>query len=186
MRKYQSRKHRIKSGCGRRSTVYGDHSSHPSRDPRRTNTPDGRSAHSSDKRKWRLGIFVVRGIVSFFYSAKAQEYNLLRGYVTDTLATPLPGVVVRLKNGGGTTTDEAGRYELRLETGVYRLSFQYIGFKTVTLDQLVEGNTTLNVAMEVDENQLQTVNIFNNRKDFCIDANVACDNLSHRLVRKWS
>jgi hypothetical protein len=111
-------------------------------------------------------VILILSLFCLFLSAEAQEYNLLRGYVTDTLATPLPGVVIRLKNGGGTTTDGAGRYELRLETGVYRLSFQYIGFKTVTVDQLVDGNTTLNISLVLDDNQLETVTIMNKRRDF--------------------
>lgn len=111
--------------------------------------------------------FLTILIVAFCYlGVFAQEFNLLRGYVTDTLAKPLPGVLVRLQDGGGTLTDDAGRYELRLPVGVHRLSFQYIGYKSLQVDQLVEGNTTLNVSLYEDAGQLKTVTVANKRKDY--------------------
>ncbi len=111
-------------------------------------------------------VLLILSLLYLLMPVHAQEYNLLRGYVTDNMATPLPGVVIRLTTGGGTITDDAGRYELRLETGVYRVSYQYISFSTVTVDQLVDGNTTLNISLTQDESQLKTVNVTNRRKDF--------------------
>jgi len=112
-------------------------------------------------------------LATSYFSASAQEYNLLRGYVTDTLATPLPGVLVRLKDGGGTVTDNAGRYELRLQKGVHRISFQYVGYKSVQVDQLVDGSTTLNITLVEDASQLKSVTVANKRRD-----------LSYEIIQK--
>lgn len=110
-----------------------------------------------------ITIFLITVCLSRAYG---QEYNLLRGYVTDTTATPIPGVLVRLKNGGGTITDNAGKYELRLSKGVHRLSFQYVGYNSTQIDQLINDNTTLNVTLYEDAGQLQTVTITNKRRDY--------------------
>ena len=109
---------------------------------------------------------IILLVVAGYSTVSAQGYSLLRGYVTDSMATPLPGVLVRLKDGGGTLTDNAGRYELRLPQGVHRISFQYISYKSVQVDQLINGNTTLNVILEEDANQLKQVTVANKRKDY--------------------
>lgn len=102
----------------------------------------------------------------------AQEYILLRGYVTDSNAIPMPGVLVRLIDGSGTITDDAGRYELRLVEGVHRVSFQYIGHTSQTMDQLVKGPTTLNITMYPDESEIGTITVTRKRKD-----------LSYQIIR---
>lgn len=117
-----------------------------------------------------LGILLI--VACSISATYAQEYNLVRGYVTDTLATPIPGVMVRLQNGGGTVTDNTGRYELRLAKGVHRISFQYVGYKSVQVDQLVKGSTTLNITLTEDSDQLKMVTVMNKRKD-----------LSYQIIR---
>jgi hypothetical protein len=105
-------------------------------------------------------------VIASYCSVSAQEYGLLRGYVTDSIATPLPGVLIRLGDGGGTLTDNAGRYELRLPQGVHRISFQYISYKSAQVDQLINGNTTLNIVLKEDADLLKQITIANKRKDY--------------------
>lgn len=104
----------------------------------------------------------------------AQDYFVLRGYVTDLDAQPLAGVFVRAANlDVGTTTDGEGKYELRLPEGLQRISFSFIGYKTQRMDIVIRNGITQNVRLLVDDNLLQAVEINNKKKDF-----------SYEIIRK--
>lgn len=61
------------------------------------------------------------------------SFSQIKGHITDTKKQPLPFVNVFIENTyKGTTTNDAGYYELNLnEKKSYNLVFQYLGYKTV-------------------------------------------------------
>lgn len=120
--------------------------------------------------KFALTIFLF--LISI--AVEAQEFYMLRGYVTDISSNPIEGAYVRVTDlGTGTVTNEKGQYELRLPEGIHRVSFSFIGFESQRLDVVVNKNTTQNARLQIDESQLKTVEINNKKKD-----------LSYEIIRK--
>ncbi len=101
----------------------------------------------------KLLLFAIA--IGFSISTHAQ--NSVSGQVLDKGSnTPLLGVSVLVKGTtSGTTTDFDGNYSLsNLEDGSI-LEFSYLGFKT--LEVPVDGQTTINVSLEEDGQQLDEV-----------------------------
>lgn len=91
----------------------------------------------------------------------------IRGQVSDDQGTPLPYATVFVtKVQLGTATNEEGRYELAVEPGTYEVRFQYLGYTTKVL-QIRMGSTwqNLDVTLEPEPVELQTVEILDNRED---------------------
>ena len=80
----------------------------------------------------------------------------LSGRVTDAgTGEPLPGVTVVVKGTtNGAITNPDGYYKLSAEKGV-AIQFSYIGYKMV--EEIVGENTTINVALRTDMEQLEEV-----------------------------
>lgn len=96
----------------------------------------------------------------------AQDFSLVRGYVYDENNIPLPGVEIRVTNTSlGTITNEDGQYELRLEHGLNRITFSFIGYETIQRDIVVEKDMVQNIWLKPDENTFQTVEITRKKKD---------------------
>lgn len=87
-------------------------------------------------------------LLSLFGTAFAQEARTVRGRVTDSGNSPLPGVTIQIAGTqSGTTTDLEGLFAIRITTG--ELIFTYVGFK----DTKVMVNETTNdlvVVMQED------------------------------------
>lgn len=97
---------------------------------------------------------------------QGQDYHTVRGYVYDENNVELPGVEIRVKNTGlGTITNENGQYELRLEKGLNRLVFSYMGYKSQTIDVVVSKDQVQNVWLQPDENLINTVEINRKKND---------------------
>lgn len=80
----------------------------------------------------------------------------IRGQVTDLEDEPLMGVSVRLVGTTmGTTTDEQGRYVLKVPDGSGALTFSYIGY--VTQEAPINGRNIINVQLEEDASTLGEV-----------------------------
>ncbi len=97
-------------------------------------------------------------IVLFTLQISAQ----LKGTVSDAKGNPLPFVNVYLdKTVTGTTTNNAGEYELALQTkGDHTVVFQFLGFKTLKKTITVDAFPfVLDVALEEQEIQLNEVRI---------------------------
>lgn len=64
-------------------------------------------------------------------SGKGNTSGWIKGLVVDTQKGVLPGVNIRIKDGGGTVTDVDGRFSINAQAGkTYTLIFSYIGMKT--------------------------------------------------------
>lgn len=86
-----------------------------------------------------------------------EQQIKISGKVTDQSGQPLPGTSILEKGTfNGTQSDFDGNYSLELTaSGQKTLVFTYIGFKTVEI--AVEGQTTINVTMEEDLENLDEV-----------------------------
>ena len=74
----------------------------------------------------------------FLKTANAQKIS---GKITDiTTKEALIGVNIVLNNGGGTSTDINGEYQLDINEGKQDVTFKYIGYKEVTRTISLEKN----------------------------------------------
>jgi TonB-linked SusC/RagA family outer membrane protein len=86
--------------------------------------------------------------------------TLITGTVTDQSDdAPLPGVSVKIPNSSiGVTTNEKGKYALRVPRNVTGLVFSSIGYKTQHII-VVNGQVRMNVAMEPDVAAINEVQV---------------------------
>lgn len=97
----------------------------------------------------------------------AQNHYLLRGYVYSENNEPLAGVSVRVfQLGTGTTTDEQGRYELRLPDGLNRITFSYLAHKSQTIEVVLAKDEVKNVWLKADDKLLTEVEVRMKKKDY--------------------
>ena len=82
----------------------------------------------------RFTAFILVFVVCFSAINASSEMRLLEGYVFDhKTQRTIDNVDIILNDGAmGTTTDERGRFVLRLSQGVYRLSFFRVGYGLVS------------------------------------------------------
>ncbi|MGR3811306.1 DUF5686 and carboxypeptidase regulatory-like domain-containing protein [Jiulongibacter sp. NS-SX5] len=96
-----------------------------------------------------------------------QTFYSVRGYVLSEDNTPLPNASVRVFDlQTGTQTNELGRYELKLEQGLHRISVSYLGYTTETVDLVVDSNLVYHVFLEPDEELLNEVVVQVKKKDY--------------------
>lgn len=74
----------------------------------------------------------------------AQNVETISGIVTDHSDNPLPGATVLiLDNGEGTSTDNNGRFSLRVPPGEYTIQVSYIGFQILRTNiEVVSGQSS--------------------------------------------
>lgn len=82
--------------------------------------------------------------------------STVSGVVTDESGTPLSGVSIRIKGGNiGTTTDDAGQYQLSLSGEPTVLEFSYLGY--LPQEVHVDGRTAIDVRLAATETSLDAV-----------------------------
>ena len=85
-----------------------------------------------------------------------QRRKGVYGQITDAEGLPLPGVTIRMQGfNGGYITDLDGRYEIETNQKEVRLTFNYIGYKT--LEKTVKNGTAGNFVMHDDADVLGEV-----------------------------
>ena len=99
-------------------------------------------------------ILVVLGLIITHVSF-AQDISI-SGTVTDQeTGEPLPGVTIVVKGTTiGTITNFDGIYNLNVEKGA-TLQYSYIGYETI--EQVAGDQTTINIALALDTEQLDEV-----------------------------
>jgi len=93
-----------------------------------------------------FSLFVLSGL-----SMLLAQAVVINGTVTSSVEGegPVPGVQVIVKGTTiGTTTDVDGKYELTVPEGSRTLMYIFVGMKTIEED--IEGRTTINIVMEPD------------------------------------
>ncbi|HRF37273.1 MAG TPA: DUF5686 family protein, partial [Saprospiraceae bacterium] len=92
----------------------------------------------------------------------------IAGQVTGNSGEALPFAAIFVKEtGSGTSANEDGYFELRLEPGRYTLVFQFLGYETVsrTVDVRSGPFTMVNVALKQQAVQLRTVEVSSKQED---------------------
>jgi hypothetical protein len=88
-------------------------------------------------------------------AAKAQNITVKGTVVEASTNEPLIGATVKVKGTGtGTVTNFDGEYQLNVDKNA-TLVFSSIGYKTV--EQAVNGRTTINVSLADETNDLNEV-----------------------------
>lgn len=91
----------------------------------------------------------------------------ITGKITDDKDDPLPFATIFVKQtGSGTTTNANGFYELSLRPGSYDITYQYIGYETVTRRVDVSGDfITIDIVLREQATMLQTVEVKAGKED---------------------
>ncbi|HOZ86863.1 MAG TPA: DUF5686 and carboxypeptidase regulatory-like domain-containing protein [Bacteroidia bacterium] len=100
-----------------------------------------------------LSLFLL---VCSFTSVLAQSYILSGTISGNTEALPFASVFLK-GSGRGASSNDAGKYSLKLEKGTYTIIFQYVGYskQEVTVD--LSENKTLDISLKSDGIALQEV-----------------------------
>lgn len=90
-------------------------------------------------------------------AAAPQEKTVIKGKVTDSKGSPLPGVTVRIKGTNiGVVSDNDGHYELTLPAGTDpTLIFSFVGM--LSQEAKYTGQKELNIIMHEDVNEMEEV-----------------------------
>ncbi len=81
----------------------------------------------------------------------ALSQGIIKGMVSDnSTGEPVPGVYVISRNNVGTMTDENGFFSLTADEGIIEITFQFIGYKTVTKTVNVISKDTIHLEIGLD------------------------------------
>ena len=113
--------------------------------------------------------------------ASAQQY-MLSGRITDGQGHAIPFTSVYIRNSTyGTTANESGNYQFKVDPGTYHLIYRFVGYteriETVTI---TNQNVAHNVTMEPELFELKTVVIEGKR----IKKDTAANTIMHRVIDK--
>ena len=89
------------------------------------------------------------------------QASKVRGTVTDENAKPLPFATVYVEGTtNGTTTNDAGQYQLEVSEGNVQIVFRFLGYQTKIVPFTIkDGENTLNVQLELQPLQLREVSV---------------------------
>lgn len=95
-------------------------------------------------------------VVTITQKSEPNRSKGISGQITDAQGIPLPGVTIRMEGfNGGYITDIDGRYSIETTQKEAKLSFTYIGYKT--LHKTVKNGTAGNFVLEEDAEMLGEV-----------------------------
>jgi len=131
----------------------------------------------------------------FFFSisgATAQELSIY-GKVTDDSNQPLAGATIKYQNKKGTITDLNGGFHIETEAETtIRLTFRYIGYKTVDTLILIEDETEVYLRIQMTKELFELPsaeitadyqNIFENYRFHIIDFTISED-IFYLIIKK--
>jgi hypothetical protein len=91
----------------------------------------------------------------------------ITGTISDASGEPLPFATIYVRNiETGTTSNDEGKFELRLPAGKYDLLFQYLGYKSfMKYVEITSGMVKLEVQLESESIMLRDVEIVAGKED---------------------
>ncbi len=110
-------------------------------------------------------IFLVL-IASISFSAVSQNVFSVKGKVYNEKNEPLSAVNVRIVTMDvGVRTKADGAFEIKAEEGLHRVTFSHVGYVTQSMDLKFDKNFSLDITLELDNQQLNEVIISVKKKD---------------------
>jgi len=109
---------------------------------------------------------MMQGFISALFvlfsvlAGSADGSGIIKGRITDKSTNePLPGVYVLYGKNLGTTSNENGFYQISQVSGHVSLTFQFIGYQSVTRDiNISEGDTTvLDISLEMKVREIDQI-----------------------------
>lgn len=112
-------------------------------------------------------IFIIFSIVYPIIHLYSQEKFTIKGYIKDKKnGEALIGVIVQKKGSTiGVNTNEYGFYSLTLPKGTHTIITNYLGYTPFEKVISLTENTTLNIELEEQSNELQEVTISSEAED---------------------
>jgi outer membrane receptor protein involved in Fe transport len=127
--------------------------------------------------QWKFLCFLLNTftifLFTFGYNVHAQKHNLQVFLTSKSPDIFIENVSLRV-NGKyvGVKPDKAGRFDLQLATGKYKLVFSHVGFQIKATEFSLKADTTFKVVMELATNELDEFVVRgtsnNQNKDFSI------------------
>lgn len=105
--------------------------------------------------------FTALILLSLFPTSAALAQTL-KGVITNQSGEPVPYATVYISElRQGTTTNAKGNYDIKLDEGTYRFSFQSLGYEAVTAEIKLQKNQTIvkNVVLPLQYYQIPEVRI---------------------------
>jgi hypothetical protein len=91
----------------------------------------------------------------------------LRGFVLTESNEPIVGATIRVVNENtGTSTDEYGKYEIKLLEGLNRISVSSTGYQTEIFEVVLEKDLAKNILLKIDQKQLDELVVKVKKKDY--------------------
>jgi len=106
------------------------------------------------------GFFSALFVLFSALAGNAEGNGIIKGRITDKSTNePLPGVYVLYGKNLGTTSNENGFYQISQVSGHVSLTFQFIGYQSVTRDiNISEGDTTvLDISLEMKVREIDQI-----------------------------
>lgn len=114
----------------------------------------------------KLSLFTLL-IVCIPFISFSQNFYFLRGFVYSETNEAIPLATIRVVNQNtGTTSDQNGKYEIKLLEGLNRISVSSTGYLTDIFEVLVEKDVVKNVFLKIDQKQLNEIVIKVKKKDY--------------------
>ena len=111
-------------------------------------------------------ILTALGLLLSFVLNASDFDGIVKGKVSDkNTGEPLPGVYVIYGKNLGTTTVGDGSYTLKTSPGRLKITFQFVGYESVTREIIVNDNETteLDIGLEMNIREIDQVVVSANR-----------------------
>ena len=115
----------------------------------------------------RINFYLILILILFSNSISAQEKYTISGKITDaTTGEDLIGATAYVEGTTiGTGTNTYGFYSLTIQGGNQKISFSFIGYKTVTKQLVLNKDIVINLQLGPDDTAIEEIVISSERDD---------------------
>ena len=131
--------------------------------------------------------FILTALFVFFAFLLRAQNVTLSGYVRDSAnGEDLIGVSIYTESPRyGTVTNAYGFYSLSLPPGKYKVVYSYLGYTPLSIELNLKSNTTLNINLQTETEQLQEVVVTDKRiEDKLVKPQMSVAELTAKEIKK--